>query len=341
MTADLAARAATRAGVPDETFAPRHGWANEAWIGDRHVVRISSGRLRGSLSHEAAVVAVVTDQAGDAVPVAATVAHGLVRDLDDGSPSPVHAEWLVSRRLVGDTLASRWRGLAPAHRRDVGRQLGEMLESLHLRVRTDLAPAWWIDAHDRSDAVHNSYRPKVELGPALVDATRDIATSDADRAALDECEAMLRERLVLFERDELVFMHGDVHAHNVLVDGARVTGLLDWEGSHVAPRDQELDMFLRFTCAAHAFPERPGAPCTVDEGDMLELIGHVGDTYPALFAGDDLLERLEVYDAHWQLISILATDRLREDGQPAVREGAWDRLRDLLDGRSHLRSLHL
>lgn len=337
MSEAIAISAARLVGIPDEALTPRHGWANEAWLGPGHVVRVSSGRLRSSLAHEAAVVREVGDLG--VIPVATVVGHGRVTDLD-AEPTPdtsSDAEWLVSLRLAGDTLAERWAGLAAQDRRSVGAQLGGMLRHLHTTMSARLAPAWWSDAHHDTHLVHNAYRPRVELGPALVEAARDVARLPSDTVTLDETEALLQERMPLFCDDDLVFIHGDIHAHNLLVDGRGLTGVLDWEGAHHAPRDQELDMFLRYVSAAHAFPERPGLGCAVAENDMLELVDHVGTSYPELFDGPRLRERLEVYDAHWHLISILVTDRLRAPGDPATRDPAWARLRELLDGQSHVR----
>lgn len=134
----------------------------------------------------------------------------------------------------------------------------------------------------------------------------------------------------LFAGDVDVLVHGDVHGHNVLVDGGDVTGLLDWEGAHTAPADVELDMLLRWTAGADAFPESPDRPTSIAPGDCIELVTHVRAAYPELFAIPSLHARLEVRDAHWHLVQLL------NDGDPSP---TWARLRALLNGRSHLGAL--
>ena len=333
----VATAALVREGLAPETFEPRHGWANWAWIGSNHVVRVSSGRLRSSLSHEAAVVAAL---AGSPVPMASVIAHGQVSELLHGWRGDINAEWIISTRVSGDTLATVWPELSSADRRLVGADIGRILCSLHEREVPDLAPRWWVDSHRDRAQLHNAYRPGVTLGPTLVDAARDLPS--ADHALLDDVEAFLHERMPLFADDEVVFVHGDVHAHNLMVVGGPVaiSALLDWEGAHPAARDVELDMLLRYISAAHAFPERPGVAAEIAPGDMLELVSHIGSAYPELFSGQHLPERLEVYDVHWHLVQLLVHHHFHGDFD-GTQQPAWRRLADLLVDRSHIRLLKL
>ena len=323
---------------PDDLVA-RHGWSNQAWIGSRYVVRISSGRLDGALDHERRMVDLV---APAGVPVAPVLASGQVRDLPGARGEA--GEWLVSRRLPGDTLAETWPRLDDTAREVVGRQLGAILRAIHSIEVGPVAPRWWEAAH-HAPLLRNAYRPRVSLGRAMVAAVRDLAR--ADQGLLDDTEAMLRERQELFDGDALVLVHADIHGHNLLTDerGGALSGVLDWEGAHTAAADVELDMLVRWTAAAHAFPERPGRPSPIAPGDAIRLVADVGTEYPELFAGPHLAERLEVYDALWHLVQLLfdgywaatADDRpYDDDGSPS-----WDRLRALIDGRSHIRDLAL
>jgi len=325
------------AGLPAARSEPRHGWTNRAWVGDSYVVRVSSGRLEGSLAHERKIIDLLRSSG---IPVAPVVASGLVDDL------PAHrdeaGEWLVSRRLPGDTMASAWPRLDPARRSRVGRMLGSLMRSLHHVPVATSAPRWWIDAHE-SPLLRNAYRPRVTLGPALVEAARELP--DADQGLLDETAALFDERIGLFASDTEVLVHGDLYGHNILVTmtPSGVSGLLDWEGARTAPADVELDMFLRWATAADDFPQSPGAPSSIRRGDCLELIDHVAVSYPELFAIPNLKARLEVYDALWHLVQLLLDGYWRANDPSATdgRSPTWDRLRALLEGRGPVASLPL
>ena len=347
MTEAVARAALAAAARAAEPLEPRHGWANEAWIGESVVVRLSSGRLRGSLRHEARVLAQLPDVS---IPVATPIAHGRIKDLDadvdvdaDADAAAADdseaAEWLISHRVAGETLAAVWPDLDATARRGVGAQIASVLRALHAVSYDGPDPEWWVEAQHDPAVLHNCYHPPPALGPQLVDAASDLV--GADLSLLGEVGSLISERTGLFDDDVIVLAHCDVHAHNVLVDpsSGQLAAILDWEGAHRASPDVELDMFLRYVCAAHAFPERPNAPVRIVEGDMVELIDHVRAGYPELFAGPHLLERLEVYDAHWHLIQILTNARLH--GESSSRDPAWDRLRLLLDQKSHLHVLSL
>jgi len=329
---DLPAAVLQAAGLHDDGLVPRHGWSNRAWVGPLAAVRVSSGRLPGSFEHEVEVLHAI-DGAG--VPTARVVDHGSLSGLRPG----VAGEWIVSHTAPGSTLAEAWPDLDDAGRRPAGTELGRALLRLHAWPVPDLAPRWWREAQ-HPDRFQNAYRPPVWLGPALAAAAADLPDSDA--ALLADVHSMLVERLSLFAGDVLVFAHGDVHGHNILVDdNGTLTALLDWEGAHHASADLELDMLLRWTAAAHDFPESPGGPCRIRSGDALALIDHVAAAYAGLFAVPHLRERLEVYDAHWHLVHLFCRVRL------ALGDPAWPAevqlgpLRRLLAGQSHLDLFHL
>ena len=318
----------------DGGLVARHGWSNRAWVGRDVVVRVSSGRLRRSLAHE---FDVCTELATSGFAVPAPVAAGVVSDVteiegDGDDEERRRAEWLISTRLPGETLADAWPDLGPAQRRTAGTDLGNFLRSLHREADLDLAPPWWTDAHDPA-GYHSAYRPRVGLAVDMALAARDLPF--ADRPLLDDVLALLNERLPHFADDVPVFTHGDVHGHNLLLDPAtgRLTGVLDWEGAHPAAPDLELDMLLRWVHAAHAFPSSPDGPSRIEEGDVVELVDHLGAAYPELFATPHLQERLDVYDVQWHLVQLFFERYWQAlgHGDPTTPSTSWARLRALVE----------
>ena len=330
----------------DGAFVARHGWSNRAWVGDDVVVRASSGRLLRSLAHEAAVCAALR---ADGFPVPEPIAAGRLADVapgeaGDGDGDADRAEWLISGRLPGETLADAWPDLDAGARRRAGEGLGRFLRAVHDDVALDLAPAWWTDAHEPS-GYHNAYRPSVSIAPAMVDAARELPF--ADDALLDDIAAFVDDRLGHFVGDDgrTAFCHTDVHGHNLLVDPTtgELTGVLDWEGAHRAGPDVDLDMLLRWVAAADRFPSAPGAPTRIAEGDAVELVAHVADAYPQLFERPHLRARLDVYEVQWQLVQLFFEAYwLRLGHGDASRPSAsWDGLRNVLAGRHHLTRFEL
>lgn len=96
------------------------------------------------------------------------------------------------------------------------------------------------------------------------------------------------------DRDHDVPVHTDLHVRNMLVDGDRISGLIDFEGFRLASADVELDMLLRSVRWALASP--------ITRSPGYEMVPRwLGEDYPGLFAPPRLIERLEVYGALWHL----------------------------------------
>jgi len=308
-------RTLAAAGLPATgRFTTGAGWVSRVWVGDEHVVRTSEGRFRDAYRHEAAVLDLL---AGSEVPHARILAHG------EGPDGP----WCVSERLPGQTLHAVWPEADPGERRSIVESLGAALRALHrVPVSTEVRPPWLLDALNGDP--WQAFHPPV-VGAALqeVEAARCVPGHDPD--LFDDVEAWVQERLALFTGDRHVLVHGDVHGSNVLVDDGRVTGVIDFPEALTQLADVELDTLLRWCARAREFPPTPTA-CGLDPADLAEVPGWLHDSYPDLFAGEHLDDRLLFHDVFGNL-ALCA-----HHPEPHERERAWGRLADALSGRSHL-----
>ena len=101
--------------------------------------------------------------------------------------------------------------------------------------------------------------------------------------------------------------------------------LVDFESAGAAPLDRELDVLLRFLAAPEAFsPDSAAGPAAL----YRPVVGWLRDAYPELFAHPDLSERLEVYDALWELVQLMnyPPDHPRDTaGRLAAIVAGWSR----------------
>jgi hygromycin-B 7''-O-kinase len=136
--------------------------------------------------------------------------------------------------------------------------------------------------------------------------------------------------------DAPTLIHGDLTFENVLwnPDQHRIEALLDFEWSRLAPQDLDLDVLLRFV----AFPQLH-VPADYEHlagpEEYADVPRWLAESYPELFAGPRLFDRLRLYAISWDVQEVL-------DHPPKVPTAQlhplhpWHRLRANLEGTSHL-----
>jgi len=285
----LAAPLLASLGLPSFPLHVADGASNRVWLAPAHVVRLSSGRFRDSLAHEARVLGLLPPD----VPHARVVEHRRVG----------RREWLVLERVPGVTLSAAWPALGRREREVAARQLAEALRDLHrVDVPAGLRNPWLEDALSPDGPRRDAYHAPPEQYRDLVDVAE--AVPGVDRGALREVGAFIAARLDAFGPEPTVLAHTDAHFNNILWHDERISALLDFEGARLAPPDLELDTLLRFAREPELF-DWPTAPVRMTHRDLAGFADCLADAYPALFAHPRLEKRLAVYEALWQLVQLL------------------------------------
>jgi aminoglycoside phosphotransferase (APT) family kinase protein len=246
--------------------------------------------------------------------------------LDTGSDGDL--AWQVTRIVEGVPLATLWRDLSRAERRDAMHQIGQALEALHAHrfpadVVAALAAPRPVGDTSTSALVGADITP-LPLGRAesLLAAARHEGR--ADHALADDVAARFRE---LADADPLPeppaggmsCVHGDAHLGNALWKDGRLTALLDFEWVRLGPPDLEIEPYLRADVAGLTPTEVP------------EALGWLAESYPAMFAGPDLVRRLWLY----QLANAVRELFLDTPGQPPD-DSAQRQLRRAVKSPDHL-----
>jgi aminoglycoside phosphotransferase (APT) family kinase protein len=304
------------AGLPATgSFRPISGWVSRAWVGEEYVVRLTADdRHRDAYRHEARVIELL---GGSDVPHARRLASG------EGPDGP----WYIAERLPGRTLHDAWPEASETERREMVESLGAALRALHrIPAPADLLPPWLEGA--LSGGPWPAFHPPV-VHAALRQVDAASWLPDHDPGLLAALAEWIRERLPLFAADAAVLVHGDVHGSNVMVDGGRVSGLIDFAEAVAQPADAELDTILRWCARSSEYPPSPGST-GLPEGSLAPLPGWLRRAYPELFETARLRDRLNLYDAYVELS--LSAHHPRAD----IREISRERLVRLLEGRNHL-----
>lgn len=284
MTLDAATRAEIRTiltdhDLPIDQIETSDGFANLVVLTPHHVIRLNEGRFPNAFRHEATVLS----QLPTNIPHPVAVASGT---------RPTGGEFLILERLPGMNLEQAWPSLDESDQVRIVQELGSIMKCLHaLPIGEWMHNPWVADALG-TKRWKDAYHASPEHYPYLVNSA--VLARPELRPLLDSVSAFVAARMYAFEPSAGSFIHTDVHFRNVIVNGDRITGLIDFEGSRVGARDVELDMLFRSL-----------VPSDVGSRDRYDgAVAALASTYPELFTVPHLVTRLEVYEALWQLVQV-------------------------------------
>jgi Ser/Thr protein kinase RdoA (MazF antagonist) len=316
--AQARARQALRtAGLPED--GPLHrasSTRNEVFVGDEFVVRVNrqpDQRLRRE--------AQLCEYLPDAPWAPRVVAYG----------GEFGADFLIVRRLPGAPLGRCWPDMTLEQRRSAISQLCAMAGELHsVRTPVRLPPVenlpYLIDP-----------RCVTPLVPMLV-ALDQLRTSGVDRGLIDAAEDIAHQTgdaLADYDRRQLI--HGDLTFENLLWDGTRLSGVLDFEWCRGAPIDMELDVLLRVCALPFAHVAEDYEDRTLKK-DYAPIPSWLCEFRPDLFAHPRIFDRLRLYCMAFDIHDLILDPptRPRADLGPLH---PLHRLRNLVDTGGHLQEL--
>lgn len=153
-----------------------------------------------------------------------------IGDPTDAFPWP----WFGAAFLRGEELAAA--ELPDEGRTEAARSVGTFLRALHEpRLRSRIGFTLPVDPNRRADM------------PFRVVATRRRLDELADAGtwqAPPEIDALLDDAAGLPHSSRMVLLHGDLHPRHVIVDGRRVSGIIDW--GDVCIGDPSIDLSVAF-----------------------------------------------------------------------------------------------
>jgi len=205
------------------------------------------------------------------------------------------AAFMVCRWVPGETLARAWLTAGPRQRSWLLGQLAEMLRGLHevpFPACGDLPGGELRPAESWGSYLDARLRRRLGIVRALPGAPLGL---------LDAVERFHRSAGAALAAGAARLVHRDLHFGNILVEGDRITGLLDFEAAVAAPPDYELDQLARFLRWPGMFlTEMPAIEAAMFRGVWSGLRA----LYPELFHVTQLGTRLAVYALEYELGSL-------------------------------------
>jgi aminoglycoside phosphotransferase (APT) family kinase protein len=311
-----ARHALAKAGLdPSVELHPLSSVTNEVWAAGRHIVRVNRHPVP-RLWREATLATTLLSAGVGCPPI---VAYGGL----------VGADWMITERLPGQVLSRCWPAMSRDDRRSAIRQLAERLQQLHAYVLGESLPEVATPQLLASSAGPGS----VDRLMSGLDAAQDL--DHVDPVLILRAKTLVRENLAALDPVPAeTLIHGDIHFENILWDGERITGLLDFEWARTAAPDLELDVFLRF-CAfpfLHVAEDYEQVTLPADYADVPRWLA---EDYPALFTHPRLRDRLRVYSIAYDLRELLM-DPPDRSVDLLSHLHPYHRLADTVEGRGHI-----
>lgn len=286
-----------------------------------HAVRVNSSHVlrwrepalaTGSLRREEAVLQRLKGK----VAVAEVVAGGL----DD-----LLGEYLIQNWIPGKTLLRAW-----------------------LETPDVVSREWWVTQWTASlKAIHEERFPRPgELPEGKLKEASSwrsyvegrirkrldllMRVPSMDRQLILAAERFLRRHAPVLIDGPFCLIHRDLHFGNVLVEGPRLTAILDFELAESGPPDYELDTICRFLRYPSLYTEA-GTPA-LSPARFASVWIRLRRGYPEMFNVPHLRERLCLYALDHGLSSLIQAYGGRWGGAQRV-ETTLDRIADVLQGR--------
>lgn len=290
---------------------------NEVWMTDELVVRVSC-RPDQRLRREAQLSQVLPNAVGYP-PVL-------------GYGAEMGSEWLVLGRLPGFPLSRVWPSLTRDERRQAIRDLADRLRVIHDTQVPALAPLRHLP-----QPLDPAPSGTMAVARLIVSIDRAGRLEHVDRRFAEDLSAMVQGLAWCLEPfTSRTLIHGDLSFENVLYDPRRkhLEAILDFEWARGAPRDLDLDVFLRF-CAYPDLHVPAAYAGQTHAQDYAEVPYWLAEAYPELFSAPEQLDRCRLFAIAWDVEELLAYPPTVGPAHLDVRH-PYRRLHAMLIGDSHL-----
>jgi hygromycin-B 7''-O-kinase len=290
---------------------------NEVWMTEDLVVRVSC-RPDQRLRREAQLSQVLPNAVGYP-PVL-------------GYGAEMGSEWLVLGRLPGYPLSRCWPQMGAEQRRRAIRDLAERLKLIHSTQVPALAPLRHLP-----QLLDPAPSGTMAVARLVVSLDRAGRLEHVDRRVTDDLAEMVQRLAWCLEPfTSRTLIHGDLSFENLLWDPhtGRLQAILDFEWARGAPRDLDLDVFLRF-CAYPDLHVPSAYAGTTLAKDYVEVPFWLAEDYPELFSAPEQLDRCRLFAIAWDVEELLTYPPTVGPSHLDARH-PYRRLQAMLVGDSHL-----
>ncbi|MFA6993608.1 MAG: phosphotransferase [Patescibacteria group bacterium] len=213
--------------VPEELRAASAGNVNATYLTPDLAIKVNQDREHPDYIANK----IAADKLSADYPVPKVVAY----DFFQNTPF----ETLVSERVKGTMLLEDIFELSPEQQAALFRQILAIVRELHNIKFNDFG---WVNLEDKSYPTYAEYL-KADFAENAAKIRKEGLCSEEDLARIEQ---YFYQQVGIFNQGESVFVHTDLHMGNMLHEGDKLTGLIDFDWSLKAPKVATLQSLLGF-----------------------------------------------------------------------------------------------
>lgn len=215
----------------------------------------------------------------------------------DKSRSIYNRFFTIYPKIEGDNLYSKWHLFSNEERKNIIKQLCDILKIINTTPFEEFVTKYNVTCSKNwqdkiIDQIHDSLikiKKRKLLSYELLKAIKKIVTDN---------QHVLKEQ-------KIVLVYWDAHFDNILVQGTKIVGVLDFERTELASVDFILDILKRMTEYPQKYMSAESEKYARKE-DYIHLLDWFQEFYPELFNFKDLDKRLELYAIKHDLNTLIA-----------------------------------
>lgn len=222
---------------------------------------------------------IVSDTLSSQVPVVKVLAY------DNGEKTPY--EILVMERSPGTLLLDDIFELSKKEQQHLFEQILNVVNQL-FKIKFDNFGE--VNTEDESFATYTEHL-KNQFNKNI---QKIKAESLADKKDIEKIESYFLRHINIFDQEEAVLVHTDLHQGNVLHDGQQLTAVIDFDSSIKAPKVQALISLLGFIDNPAQFVEGTKYYDMYQGKNFHPLFSTLKQKLPEIFADENLLRKLNL-----------------------------------------------
>lgn len=248
--------------------------SREVWTAGQFILKIGTGRNKESLEREASLMG--------------TLPQELFIPQIQKKGSDAEMSWLFLDKIAGEKLSTVWPSLSASNRRKCVRTISNTLKTIH-----SCEPRLFLNYPENE--IGYIELEKVEQNFEIFSGMDGI-----DSGVAKEVEMLVREFRETLQSIDHCPIHGDLHFANILCAEEKISAVLDFEYSSLAPPDLDLDSILRFC----EYPDLYD-PSAGDRSEYGKVPYWMNEDYELLFSTPNISKRMLFYNINFNISMIV------------------------------------